>query len=148
MTGRWLLAAFHLLALGLGLGAVWVRARALGRPLVPENLRRAFAADALWGVAGFLWIVTGLWRLFAGTEKPAAYYMTNHVFWTKMGLLLVIILLESWAAVTLTRWRRLAARNEPIDAGRARAMATISYVEAGIVVLMVLAASAMARGIG
>ena len=29
MTLRWLLAAVHLLALGIGLGAVWARARSL-----------------------------------------------------------------------------------------------------------------------
>ena len=31
MTIRWLLAAFHLLALGIGLESVWARGRALRR---------------------------------------------------------------------------------------------------------------------
>ena len=63
---RWLLAAIHLLALGLGLGAVWVRARALGAdPADHGTLGRALAADSAWGAAAFLWIGTGLWRLLA-----------------------------------------------------------------------------------
>ena len=33
MTVRWLLAAVHLLALGVGLGAVWARGRALAGEL-------------------------------------------------------------------------------------------------------------------
>ena len=48
---RWLLAAFHLTALGIGLGAVWVRAGALRGPFDPAGLRRVFAADSWWGLA-------------------------------------------------------------------------------------------------
>ena len=33
MTIRWILAALHLLALGIGLGAVWSRGRLLRQPL-------------------------------------------------------------------------------------------------------------------
>jgi hypothetical protein len=36
--------------------------------------RRAFTADTWWGIAGFLWIATGLWRLLVGTEKPTGYH--------------------------------------------------------------------------
>ena len=70
MTGRWLLAAFHLLALGVGLGAVWARGRALRGALDTPSLRRVFYADTWWGVAAFLWIGTGVLRgtvTFAGT---------------------------------------------------------------------------------
>ena len=45
MTIRWLLAAVHLLALGIGLGAVWARGRALGGAVDAMGLRRAFDAD-------------------------------------------------------------------------------------------------------
>ena len=40
MTIRWLLAAVHLLALGVGLGAVWARGRALQAQLDVPGLRR------------------------------------------------------------------------------------------------------------
>ena len=49
---RWLLAALHLTALGIGLGAVWVRAGPLRGPLDPAGLRRIFAADSWWALAG------------------------------------------------------------------------------------------------
>jgi hypothetical protein len=45
---RWLLAAAHLLALGIGLGAVWARSRALRGSLDPAGLRRVLGADAWW----------------------------------------------------------------------------------------------------
>jgi putative membrane protein len=146
---RWLLAAVHLLALGIGLGSVWVRARLLGGPTLDGlTLRRALAADAWWGVAALLWIGSGLWRLLAGTEKTTAYYLGSHIFWTKMALLAAILVLESRPIVTLTAWRRLIARGETPDLRAAPAIARTSYVQAVLVILMVLAATAMARGLG
>ena len=55
---------------------------------------------------------------FGGFEKGSFYYLHNHVFWAKMGA-------------------RAASR-----------FARISFVQASLVVLMVLAATAMARGYG
>jgi len=146
---RWLLASFHLLALGIGLGAVWVRGRALQQPLdTAAAFRRVFAADAGWGLAALLWIGTGLWRLFGGFEKATAYYLENHVFWAKMGLLLLVLLLELGPMVTLIRWRREVAAGTLPDPSAARRMARISFLQAALIVLMVFDATAMARGYG
>ena len=146
------LAIVHLLALGIGLGAVWTRARALGeRPFDRGSTRRVFAADGWWGLAAVLWIGTGLWRLLAGTEKATSYYLANHVFFAKMGFLAAILLLELWPAITLVRWRRKAARSGSSwspDSSTAAKLRVISYVEALVVVAMVCAAVMMARGYG
>lgn len=151
------LAALHLLALGVGLGAVWARARALslvarrggaGEAGDPGALRRAFAADAWWGVAALLWLSTGLWRLLAGTEKATGYYLGNGVFHAKMGLFVLILALELWPMATLVRWRRAAGALGPGADGRARRIAAISYVQAAVVVVMVWLAVGMARGHG
>jgi putative membrane protein len=148
MMLRWTLAALHLLALGIGLGAVWVRARTLRGELDGRGLQRALRADAWWGAAALLWISTGLWRLLAGLEKSTGYYLQNHAFHAKMGLLVVILALEIWPVVTLTGWRRAVAAGKAVDLERAPAIATISVVQTWFVVLMVFAATAMARGIG
>jgi hypothetical protein len=84
MTLRWLLAGLHLLALGVGLGAVWVRGRSLLSRLDERGLHAVFLADMWWGIAAFIWIGTGLWRLLAGLEKDTSYYLHNHLFLTKM----------------------------------------------------------------
>ncbi|MBA3346509.1 MAG: DUF2214 family protein [Gemmatimonadales bacterium] len=148
MTVRWLFAAFHLLALGIGLGAVWARARALEGPFDAAGLRRVFSADAWWGVAAGLWIVTGLIRAFAGLEKGSTYYLHNHVFWLKMALLVLVLILEASPMIALGGWRTRTRRGEPVDTRLAGRFARVSYVQAGLVVLMVLAATAMARGYG
>ena len=149
---RLTLAALHLVALGLGLGAVLARGAALRDALAPGALRRAFRADMTWGIAFGLWLATGLWRLFGETEKSLQYYMDNHAFFAKMGFLLVILALEVWPMITLIRWRRGLGGNAAVESmvsiSAARRIATISHVEALLVVLMVFAAAAMARGYG
>ncbi|HXF63944.1 MAG TPA: DUF2214 family protein [Caldilineaceae bacterium] len=147
MLLRWLLASLHLLALGIGFGAVAVRAGALHGPLTPDGLRRVFLADTFWGLAAILWIVTGLIRAFSTLEKGAAYYLHNGAFLLKMALLIVILALEIWPMITLIQWRLQLARNQTPDTTAAGAIARISWVQAGLVVLMVFAATAMARGL-
>ena len=148
LTIRWLLAALHLAALGVGLGAVWARRRALRGPLDAPGLRRVFYADTFWGIAAVVWISTGLLRAFGGWEKGTAYYLHNHAFLTKMGLLVLVLALEAWPMASLIRWRISQARGEVPDTSRAPTFARISTVQAALVVAMVFAASAMARGFG
>ncbi|HEX9488310.1 MAG TPA: DUF2214 family protein [Gemmatimonadales bacterium] len=148
MTIRWLLAAFHLLALGVGLGAVWARRRAFQSQLDAPGLRRVFYADTWWGVAALIWIGTGLVRAFGGFEKGSFYYLHNHFFWAKMGLLAAILVLEVGPMIALIRWRVAMARGSVPDTRAASRFARISFVQAALVVLMVLAATAMARGFG
>ncbi len=148
MTLRWLLAGLHLLALGLGLAAVWVRGRALSSRLDEGGLHAVFLADTLWGIAAFLWIGTGLWRLLAGLEKNTGYYLQNHLFLAKMGFLGLILILEVWPIMTLIKWRRQVAAGELPVTTAAPALARISFTQAVLVVVMVFLASAMARGYG
>jgi putative membrane protein len=148
MAIRWILAAVHLLALGVGLGAVWARARALRGHLDAVGLRTVFYADTWWGLAALMWIATGLARAFGGFEKGSAYYLHNHLFWAKMGLLLFILVLERRPMVTLIRWRIQLKRGQQPDTGVANRLAGISVLQAVLVVLMVLAATAIARGYG
>ena len=144
---RWIVAALHSLALGIGLGAVWVRARALRRA-DPDSLRSAFAADSAWGLAAALWISTGLYRAFGGLEKGSAYYLGNTAFHIKIALLVVILGLEILPMLTLNRWRRELRRGATPDLGRAPLLSRISVIQAALIVGMVLAATAMARGLG
>ena len=133
MTLRWLLAALHLLALGLGLGGIWARSRALAAPLDSAGLKRVFAADNWWGIAALLWIVTGLARLLSSLEKPRTYYFHTYFFHPKM---------------TVFKWRGIVRRGATPDTSGARTFSRISALQAALLVVMVLAATAMARGMG
>jgi putative membrane protein len=147
MLLRWIVAAIHLLALGIGLGAVTYRAAALRGTLDPARLRRVFRADALWGLAGFLWISTGLARAFFGLDKGTSYYLGSTAFRIKMGLLIVLLILEVAPIVILTRWRGQVGKNEAVDTSRAGWLSRLSLVQTALVLLMLLAATALARGL-
>lgn len=147
MLLRWSFAAVHLLALGVGLMAVWMRGRTLREVLDPVTLRRALFFDNLWGAAAVLWLVTGLWRAFGGLEKGSSYYLSSTSFWVKMGLLGLVLALEIWPMATLIRWRLQLGRGATVNTAPAGAIAAISLVQTILTVLMVLAATAMARGL-
>lgn len=149
---RVLLAVLHLLGLGIGLGAVYARARAASRLKDgPDSLSAVFAADMWWGIAAFIWIATGLTRWFGSYEKASAYYWTNHIFMAKLGLLVVVILLEIVPMVTLIRWRS-ASRRGTLPAAelvsKGRLIARVSDGQTLLVVAMVTAAVLIARGYG
>jgi len=146
------LAGLHLLALAIGLAAVLSRGSFLKDRATPSTIRRALRADVEWGIAAGLWVATGLWRWFAGTEKDTGYYIHNHVFLTKMALFVLIFGLEIWPMLTLIRWRTAIAKGaapesvaNPVTAQR---IATISYTQGVLVVIMVFLAVMMARGLG
>jgi len=141
-------SSLHLLALALGLPAVFLRGRALKGPLDVDGLRRLLAADNVWGLAAVLWITTGLLRAFGGLEKGTEFYLRSPLFWVKMGLFAIVLLLEIRPMVTFIRWRAQLGRGQSVDASPARSLYTINHIELAIVVVMVFVASLMARGIG
>lgn len=148
MIVPWLVATLHLLALGIGLGSIWARGSALRSPLDAAGLRRVFLSDHLWGVAGFLWLVTGLFRAFGGLDKPTAYYLSQGLFHAKLGLFVLVLALEVTPMIALIRWRRALRRQEPLDTSMAPRLATISRVQALLVVVILTIATALARGVG
>lgn len=145
---QWFFAALHLFGLGIGLGAIWWRYRALTAPLGPAGLRTAFNADAAWGIAAAIWIITGLLRAFGGLEKGSDYYLHNTLFHAKMGCLALILLLELWPMITLVRWRIQLKKGDMPDTTPGVALGRISLVQTVLVLVMVVLATGMARGHG
>jgi putative membrane protein len=142
-----IVAALHYLALAVGLPAVFLRGRALKGTLDDAGFRRLFAADAAWGVAAALWVVTGLLRAFGGFEKGSAYYLQSHLFYIKMGLFLAVVALEIRPMLTLMRWRQARRRGSRVDTSQAPALFQVNHIQLGLAVVMVFVASAMARGL-
>jgi putative membrane protein len=149
---RILLAGLHLLALSLGMMAVVLRGSAMRESPTVQTLRRAFRMDTIWGIAAALWVITGLWRVFGHTEKPTAYYLDNHWFLVKMGLFVLIVLLEIGPMLSFLRWRKAlrggAAPEAFVRPGDGKRIAIIGHVQATLLLVMIFAAVAMARGYG
>ncbi|MFM9383741.1 DUF2214 family protein [Pseudomonas sp. UV AK001] len=148
MLVHWFLAAVHLLAFALGFWAVLTRGTAFGRLAAgADEVRRVLLADNLWGVSALVLLVTGGMRAFGGYEKGTDYYLHQPLFHLKMTLFVLILLLELAPMITLIKWRIGLVRGNPLQTGRAKMFARISHVEALLLVLMVIAATGMARGV-
>jgi len=142
------LSALHLLALAIGLPAIYARTRALKGPLDTEALRRVFIADSWWGLAALLWIATGPLRAFGPFEKGSAFYLTTWLFHLKLGLFALIFALEIGPMVGLIRWRMALKRGESPDISAAPLYRLLSHIEMALVVVIVFVAAFMARGFG
>ncbi|MGP6433889.1 DUF2214 family protein [Pseudomonas paraglycinae] len=148
MLVHWFLAAIHLLAFAMGFWAVLTRGTAFSRLASGSgDVGRVLLADNLWGLSALVLLVTGGMRAFAGYEKGTDYYLHQPLFHLKMTLFVLILLLELMPMITLIKWRVSKARSAVPDTGRAKMFARISHAEALLLVLMVVAATGMARGV-
>ena len=148
MLVHWLLAAIHLLAFALGFWAVLTRGTAFSRLAAGVGeAKRVLLADNLWGIAALVLLVTGGMRAFGGFEKGTDYYLHQPLFHLKMTLFVLILLLEVAPMVALIKWRIALGRGVTIDTARAKLFARFSHIEGLLVLLMVIAATGMARGV-
>src|SRR4051812_28619717 len=143
-----IMSSLHVLALAIGLPAVWLRGRALRGRIDNAALQRLFAADTVWGIAAALWLLTGILRAFGGLEKGSAFYLGSALFWTKMTLFVLVVALEIQPMITFIRWRAARGRGHTPDTSRARTLYILNHVEMALVVVIVFIASFMARGFG
>jgi putative membrane protein len=143
-----IVSALHVLALALGLPAVYLRGRALKGPLDASGLRRLFAADNVWGVAAALWLVTGVLRAFAGLEKGTAFYLGSSAFWLKIALFALVLALEIRPMVTFIRWRIGLRHGRSPDVSGARGLYVVNHAQMALMVLIAFTAAFMARGFG
>lgn len=106
-------------------------------------------ADAGFGVAAALVLVTGICRVTLGA-KPASFYLHNPVFHTKVGLFLLVGILSVWPTIVFIRWRKARAADPhySIPDPEWRMARRLLIVELHLVALIPLAAVIMARGIG
>lgn len=129
-------------------GRCALRTCALRRASVPAALRSVFRADTRWGLSALVLIITGLMRVFGSYEKGADYYLHEPLFHIKMTLLVLILILEVPSMLALMRWRASIRKGAPPNLKKARAYARYSVIQTVLLVLMVFAATGMARGIG
>jgi putative membrane protein len=140
-----LLSAIHVLTLALGLGAVFIRGRALAGPLDEAGWNRLLTADNLWGAAAGLWIASGLARVFLGGKEPG-FYWHNGFFWIKLALFGLVFALELTPMMTFIRVRTARRRGTALPRFSVEAYRRINTAEVVLVVAIVFAAAFMARG--
>ena len=150
MLVRALLSALHVVALPLGFASLFLRGMRLRELRISRSdtgtRATLLSCDNVWGLAALLWIATGLTRLFAG-EKTPDFYFRNGFFWVKMGLFLLVFVLEIQPMVTFIRWRIAKDRaGELVGKAPLDRLITLNDVETVLVLVIPFAAALMARG--
>jgi putative membrane protein len=144
ITGA-LLSAVHMLTLAVGFSAVFLRGRALARPLDDAGWRELLAADNVWGIAAGFWIASGLARVFYGGKEPS-FYWHNGFFWVKLGLFALVFALEVAPMTTFVRVRIARRRGLPLPRFSEEAYRRINQIELVLLIAIVIVAAFMARG--
>lgn len=139
-----LLATFHHLTVGALLALLVAEIAMLARPLDADALRRLGRVDGLYGLAALMVLVAGFTRALAGA-KGFAFYSANPLFWTKLGLFVLIGLASIVPTVRYLRWRR--ARRLP-TAEEQRNTRSWTWAQLAGLALIPVIAPMMARGIG
>jgi putative membrane protein len=81
------------------------------KELTVAEARRIQRVDLVYGIAAGLMIVFGLLRVYF-FEKGPNYYLSNHIFWTKMALFVIIGLLSIYPTIRYIKWNPMLAENK------------------------------------
>jgi len=148
-----LFASLHYLALGIGLGSVFMRGRyfkaLIENPKDEAGIHRLLVADNFWGISALLWLVSGVLRAFGGLEKGTAWYLSNPLFHLKIGLFLLIFILEIAPMIALIKLRisRKKGTWTGFSIEKLKLYRKFNHIEAVLVFVIIFVASAMARGL-
>jgi putative membrane protein len=137
------LAAFALVS---ALVVEWVLIR---NELTLWSMRLLRHVDALIGLCATAILIVGFLRVFY-FEKGAYFYFHNHAFFAKIALFVVVALLSIYPTITFAAWGPAlkAGRLPVLEPRRLGVIRTLIHCELAGVVLLILCAALMARGIG
>jgi putative membrane protein len=144
-----LFAFLHHLSAFLLFAALLLELVLLRGALTVENARKLLMADMIYGISAGVLLVVGLGRVFH-FEKGAYYYFHNWAFHTKLTLFVLVGLLSIIPTREFLRWR-MALKVGQVPAAtpeKIKSMRSVIHIELVGVVLILLMAALMAKGIG
>jgi putative membrane protein len=143
-----LFAFLHHLAAFALVSAIAVEFALIKGELNVANARKILRADQIYGAAAGALFVIGLLRVFF-FEKGAAYYFHSVPFIAKLSLFAAVGLLSIYPTRRILSWRAaLKEGRAPSVTKESRSMRAVIHWELAGVVLILLCAALMARGVG
>jgi putative membrane protein len=117
--------------------------------LTVESARKIQVADMIFGIAAGVLVVVGLARVFH-FEKGTAYYFQSWTFLTKFALFIVIGLISIIPTMEFLRWRPAVKGGQvpAVSPEKIKQVRSIIHYEMAGVVVILLMAALMAKGIG
>jgi putative membrane protein len=136
------LAAFALVA-ALAVELVLIRGE-----LTLETARGIRRADLAFGIAAGVVLIVGLLRVFY-FEKGSAYYFHSVPFLAKLSLFAIVGLVSIYPTVVFLSWAKPMKRGAvpQVPPATLRALRRVIHWELAGVVLLILCAALMARGV-
>jgi len=117
--------------------------------LTVESARKIQVADMIFGISSGVLLLVGLVRVFH-LEKGAYYYFHTWTFIAKLSLFVIVGLISIIPTREFLRWRLAvkAGKVPTVSAEKMRSIRSIIHYEMAGVVLIILMAALMAKGIG
>jgi putative membrane protein len=137
------LAAFTLVA------ALAVQFVLLRDEITVASARKLQVIDTVYGMAAVMLLIVGLGRVFH-FEKGATYYFHTWTFIAKLSLFALVGLLSILPTLAFRSWRGAVQQGQApqVTAQQLQRLRTIVHLELVGVVLIILCAALMAKGIG
>lgn len=130
-------------------GALFAELILLRQAITASIARSLLRVDAIYGISAGVVVVVGLIRVYY-TEKGSAYYFHSGTFIAKIILFVVIGVISSYPTRTFVGWRRVLNANgvPTLDDTQRSSLRRVVHIELALLLLLILCAAAMARGIG
>ena len=148
MTATVTAAFLHHLAAFVVVGALMVELVVLRNDLTIQSARSVLRMDMAYGISALVLVVVGFVRVFH-TEKGSMYYFASGPFLVKLTLFIILGLLSIYPTMKFMGWRK-ALREQRLpdfDAGTRRKVRMLIHVELTLILVIILMAIMMARGI-
>jgi putative membrane protein len=118
-------------------------------PLTLATARKIRAYDMMYGIAAGLVIIIGALRVMY-FEKGPAYYMHSAPFMAKMGLFITTGLISIYPTMAFLKWGKALKEGvlPAISDADKRKLRLVIHLEVSLLVLVILCAAMMAKGIG
>ena len=143
-----LVAFVHFVAAFALVAAMAFEAFTFRRDLTLRDARRIAMADRVYGLSAVTLLAAGFARAI-WFEKGWSFYASTPFFHAKVGLFLLVGLLSAYPTVRFARWGAdlRAGRVPTVGDAEARTITRLLHAQLLGVVLLVLCASLMAKGL-
>jgi putative membrane protein len=140
-------AYLHYLGFMLAFGALAIEAYTIKKDLSVEEAWRLVIADSVYGISITVVLITGILRvMYFG--KGLDYYLSNHVFYTKMAIFILVSLFSLYPTFSFISWtKNLRDRQVPnLEISQVQKLSWLIRGELMGLTLIPLFAALLARG--
>ena len=143
-----LFAFFHHIAAFALVAALVIEFVLIKDDLNVKNARKILLADLALGISASVILVVGFLRVFY--FEKGGYYFHNASFIAKFSLFVLVALLSTYPTIQFLSWRGAVKQQQApnVNPQKLRVIRGVIHAELAGIVLIILFAVLMARGIG